>query len=157
MDELYWFVSRKSKRETRENTYVITAVTRSPRQIVGFDVAYNNSAKTIQNIIDNAPYAENYATDGHNAYLDVVFPGKHIRNIQNKNDTFTVEGVNSDLRHLSTEAAKRRIAIFCFGLFVSNAVGHSDPKLPIDKAHFLIYNIPYPYGEVLKWPKRRPC
>ncbi|MCL2023716.1 MAG: hypothetical protein FWG82_05030, partial [Oscillospiraceae bacterium] len=31
--------------------------------------------------------------------VDIVYPGKHIRNVRNKNDTFTVEGVNADLRH----------------------------------------------------------
>lgn len=29
----------------------------------------------------------------------MAFPGKHIYNIHNKNDTFTAEGVNADLRH----------------------------------------------------------
>ena len=29
----------------------------------------------------------------------MVYPGRHIRNVSNKNDTFTVEGVNADLRH----------------------------------------------------------
>ena len=32
-------------------------------------------------------------------YLDVVYPGQHIYNIHDKKDTFTVEGVNADLRH----------------------------------------------------------
>ncbi len=39
LDELYWFVGKKAKTETRENVYVITMVSRLPRQIVGFDVA----------------------------------------------------------------------------------------------------------------------
>jgi len=37
--------------------------------------------------------------DGYVGYLDVVYFGEHVRNISNKNDTFTVEGVNADLRH----------------------------------------------------------
>ena len=32
-------------------------------------------------------------------YVDVVYPGRHIRNVRNKSDTFTVEGINADLRH----------------------------------------------------------
>ena len=32
-------------------------------------------------------------------YVDVIYPGRHIRNTRNKSDTFTVEGVNADLRH----------------------------------------------------------
>ena len=31
--------------------------------------------------------------------VDVAYPGEYIRNVHNKNDTFTVEGVNADLRH----------------------------------------------------------
>ena len=32
-------------------------------------------------------------------YIDVIYPGRYIRDVHNKNDTFTVEGVNADLRH----------------------------------------------------------
>ena len=99
LDELYWFVERKSKSETRENIYVMTAVSRKPRQIVGFDVAFDKSPARIQNIVDNAPTAEKYCTDGYLGYVDVVYPGRHIRNVRDKSNTFTVEGVNADLRH----------------------------------------------------------
>lgn len=44
-------------------------------------------------MVDAAPEAEYYCTDGYQGYLDVIYPGKHIYNIRNKNDTFTVEGV----------------------------------------------------------------
>ena len=79
--------------------YLITMVSRNPRQIVGFDVAFDKSPERIQKLVDTSPPAENYATDGYLGYIDVVYPGKHIRNVSNKNDTFTVEGVNADLRH----------------------------------------------------------
>ena len=36
-----------------------------------------------------------------------MYPGKYIRNIRNKNDTFTVEGVNADLRHYIPILARR--------------------------------------------------
>ena len=99
LDELYWFIERKSQTETRENIYLMTMVSRKPRQIVGFDVAFDKSPTRIQAIVDNAPEAERYCTDGYLGYIDVVYPGKHIRNIHNKSNTFTVEGVNADLRH----------------------------------------------------------
>jgi len=98
-DELYWFVGEKSTKETRENCYVITMVSRLPRQIVGIDAAFDKSPERIQSLVDTAPPAEKYATDGYLGYIDVVYPGKHIRNVSNKNDTFTVESVNADLRH----------------------------------------------------------
>jgi len=39
--------------------------------------------------------------------LDVIFPGKHIYNTHNKNETFTVEGVNADLRHYIPTLTRR--------------------------------------------------
>lgn len=108
LDELYWFLERKPRTETRENVYIITMVSRSPRQIVGHAVSESKSARVIQQIVDAAPEAKAYCTDGYIGYLDVVYPGAHIYNIHNKNDTFTVEGVNADLRHYIPTLARRR-------------------------------------------------
>lgn len=107
LDELYWFLEYKPRTETRENVYIMTMVSRRPRQIVGHVVSQNKSSRTIQRMVDAAPEAEYYCTDGYQGYLDVVYPGKHIYNIHNKNDTFTVEGVNADLRHYIPTLARR--------------------------------------------------
>ena len=85
----------------------MTMVSREPRQIVGFDVAFDKSHERIQDIVDNAPDAEYYCTDGYNGYIDIAYPGKHIRNIHDKNDTFTVESINADLRHYIPVLARR--------------------------------------------------
>jgi len=107
LDELYWFVERKSRSETRENVYLMTMVSRNPRQIVGFDVARDKSPMRIQAMVDAAPEAKYYCTDGYLGYVDVVYPGRHVRNVRNKSDTFTVEGVNADLRHYIPILARR--------------------------------------------------
>ncbi len=107
LDELYWFIGEKSRSETRENVYLMTMVNREPRQIIGFEVQRDKSAYHIQNIVDGAPWAEKYCTDGYVGYLDVVFPGEHVRNIHNKNDTFTAESINADLRHYIPVLARR--------------------------------------------------
>lgn len=107
LDELYWFLERKPHTETRENIYIMTMVSRNPRQIVGYVVSTDKSSHTIQKMVDAAPEAETYCTDGYSGYLDVVFPGEHIYNIHNKKDTFTVEGVNADLRHYIPTLARR--------------------------------------------------
>ena len=107
MDELYWFIKRKPRTETRENIYLITLVSRAPRQIVGFDVAYDKNPERVQKIVDNAPSAQVYCTDGWSGYIDIVYPGCHIRNIHDKSDTFTVEGINADLRHYIPVLARR--------------------------------------------------
>lgn len=75
--------------------------------IVGFDVAQDKTAQRIQRIVDSAPKARRYYTDGYVGYLDVIYPGRHIYNIHDKKDTFTVEGVNADLRHYIPTLARR--------------------------------------------------
>ena len=107
LDELYWFIERKARTETRENVYLITMVSRSPRQIVGFDVAFEKSPERVQAIVDGAPSAKHYCTDGWFGYIDVIYPGEHIRNTHDKGDTFTVEGINADLRHYIPILARR--------------------------------------------------
>jgi IS1 family transposase len=107
MDELYWFVFHKPRTKTGENVYLTTLVSRLPRQIVGFDVAFDKVPERLQKIIDNAPKADKYATDGFLGYEDVIYPGKHVRNVRNKSDTFTVESINADLRHYIPVLARR--------------------------------------------------
>ncbi|MDR0935703.1 MAG: hypothetical protein LBM98_03360, partial [Oscillospiraceae bacterium] len=96
---MYWFIGRKERTKTRENVYVMTMVSREPRQLAGVVAATDKSSNRIQAMVDAAPEAEKYCIDGYSGYLDVAYPGKHIRNVRDKSDTFTVEGVNADLRH----------------------------------------------------------
>ena len=98
LDELYHFVERKGTSETRENCYVMTMVSRLPRQIVGIDAAFDKSPERIQALVDAAPEAQNYCTDGYWGYVDVAYPGKHVRNVSDKSDTFTVESVNANAK-----------------------------------------------------------
>ena len=121
LDELYWFIERKPHTETRENVYVMTMVSREPRRIVGFEVQQDKSAIHIQNIVDSAPWAKEYCTDGYVGYLDVIFPGKHVRNIRDKSDTHNVESINADLRHYIPVLA-RRSRCFCRKLETLQAV-----------------------------------
>lgn len=62
MDEMYWFIRRKPQFATRENTYIMTMVSREPGQIVG-DVAADKSPERLQAIVDSAPEAKAYCTD----------------------------------------------------------------------------------------------
>ncbi len=94
-----WYIGKKPKTETRENTYVITMVSCLPRPIVGFDAAFDKTPERIQKIVDNGPETKYYCTDGYLGYVDIVYPGKNIRNAHDKSDTFTVESINADLRH----------------------------------------------------------
>jgi IS1 family transposase len=107
LDELYWFIGRKPRTETRENVYIMTMVSRQSRQIVGWAVSLDKTAHTIQEMVDGAPEAELYCTDGYVGYMDVIYPGRHVRNTHDKSDTYTVEGINADLRHYIPILARR--------------------------------------------------
>ena len=121
LDELYHFVERKGTGETRENCYVIAMVNRLPRQIAGIEAAFDKSPNRIQAMVDASPPAENYATDGYLGYIDVVYPGRHVRNIRDKKDTCGVESVNADLRHY-IPVLRRRSRCFPRSLDMLNAV-----------------------------------
>ena len=121
LDELYWFIEKKADTETRENVYLMTMINAEPRQIVGFEVQFERSTIHLQSIIDGAQWAKEYRTDGYNGYLDVVFPGKHIRNTQDKSDTHNAESINADLRHYIPVLA-RRSRCFCRRLDTLQAV-----------------------------------
>jgi len=107
LDELYWFIGKKPKTETRENTYVMTMISRAPRQIVSFDAQFDKKSFRLQGLVDSVEFAQNYCTDGNLTYLDVIFPGRHIRNVHDKRDTHNVESINADLRHYISGLARR--------------------------------------------------
>lgn len=107
LDELFWFLKRKGMTKTRENIYIMTMISRIPRQIVGFRVDSSIKSSVLQEMVDSVPTAENYCTDGCLTYLDVVFGGKHVRNVHNKKDTHDIESTNSDVRHYVPGLARR--------------------------------------------------
>ncbi len=90
---------------------MITFVTREPRQIVGFDIAFDKSEKRIQKIADNAPKAKFYYSDANPSYQNVCYWGKH-RYFHAKRHTFTVEGVNSDIRKYIAALQQRSKCFF---------------------------------------------
>lgn len=76
---------------------MITFVSREKREIVGHKVSENKNAETLQKVADKSPAAANYHSDGHAAYAKVCYPGIYFSH-HDKTETYTVEGVNSDLR-----------------------------------------------------------
>ena len=86
---------------------LITLISRKPRQVVGYYVAFNKSPQRIQAIVDSAPPSLKYCTDGYSGYVDIIYPGVYMRNMRDKSDTFTVEGINANLRHYIPILARR--------------------------------------------------
>ena len=92
--------------ETKENIYISLAVTRNPRQIVGFTLTESRSVEQMQGLVDCSPAAGAYYSDGFSMYRDLCYWGVHIVAPQ-KSQTYTVEGVNSDLRRYIAGFARR--------------------------------------------------
>ena len=70
MNELFSYTKGEKNR-----TYVITLVTRKPRQIVGFDVAYEKSEQRIQSLVDSVLKAKYYYSDANSRYQEVSYSG----------------------------------------------------------------------------------
>jgi len=81
------------------NIYLMTMISRVPRQIVSFAVDITRKQSTIQEMVDSVPCANVYHTDGYYGYTNIIFDGYHNQNCHNKNDTHNVESINADLRH----------------------------------------------------------
>lgn len=112
LDELYWFIGKRKGYENGINIYIMTMLSREPRQIVAFDVDNTVSSVRIQGMVDSSPEAEAYYTDGGQSYLGVDFIGRHQRNIRDKSDTHNIEGSNADLRHYIAGLQRRSRCFF---------------------------------------------
>ena len=112
LDEVFWFIGRRKGYESGVNTFIMTMLSREPRQIVAFAVDNSVNAAAIQKMVDNVPQADNYFTDGGQSYLGVDFISRHCRNIHDKRDTHNIEGSNADLRHYIAGLRRRSRCFF---------------------------------------------
>lgn len=85
-------------REEKNKAYIVTAVERQSHTIVGWAVCAERTLEILQAVIDSAPKAEDYYTDGFLMYQDLSYWGKH-KMLKDKSQTYSVEGGNADLRH----------------------------------------------------------
>jgi len=107
IDELYHYVGFREKTETKENIYVIAIASREPRQFLGLIASRDKSPRTIEHLVQNSARAKRYYSDGYQGYKYVdYYPGRHQFS-ERKNDTFTVEGANADLRCYIPTLARR--------------------------------------------------
>ena len=112
LDEIYWFIGKRKGYENGVNIYILTMLSREPRQTVAFDVGGSVNAPLIQNMVDNTAQADVYHTDGGQSYLGVDFIGLHNRNIHDKSDTHNIEGSNADLRHYIAGLRRKSCCFF---------------------------------------------
>ena len=78
---------------------------------MGFDVAFDKKLKRIQRIADNSPKAKFYYSDANWTYDKVSYFGTHSY-FYDKSHTFTVEGINSDIRKYIAALQRRSKCFF---------------------------------------------
>lgn len=76
-----------------------TAVDRATRCIVGWDVVWERTTPVMQAMLDRGPQAEQYYSDLFNTYGTLVYLPGHHEFIDDKSQTYSVEGDNAELRH----------------------------------------------------------
>lgn len=76
---------------------MINLVSKDKRQIVDYDIAFDKSRERIQQLVDNSPKDSHYYSDSYSSYNEICYYGTHT-SLKNKSQTYTVEGVNSDIR-----------------------------------------------------------
>lgn len=85
-------------RREKNKAYIITAVDRLTHTIVSWAVCGERTLEILQSVIDQAPQAADYYTDGFLMYQDLSYWGNHEM-LKDKSETYSVEGGNSDIRH----------------------------------------------------------
>ena len=98
----------------------MTIVAREGRKLAGYDIAKDKSTERIQQLVDESPKADFYHSDGYVSYQEVSYYGQ-FQHHYDKSETYSVEGVNADLRHY-IPFLKRRSRCFLRSLDTAEAV-----------------------------------
>ena len=84
----------------------MTIVDRATRCIVAWAVCTSRTPELMQSVVDAAPHAQNYYSDAFNTYRELSGWGEH-HSVYDKSETYSVEGVNADLRHYLARLGRR--------------------------------------------------
>ena len=85
----------------------MTLVERATRCIVGWRVGVERDQATMQAMVDAAPQGAVYFSDGFSTYQALLYtPGIHIP-MDDKSQTYSVEGDNAELRHYLARLARK--------------------------------------------------
>ena len=85
---------------------MITLVDRQTRCILGWKVAWERTAGVIQQLVDDAPKAREYFSDGWEAYASLWYHLGQYQVSEGKSDTYSVEANNAEFRHYLARLAR---------------------------------------------------
>lgn len=85
----------------------MTQTDRATNCIVGYTVVAARTPEALQAMLDRAPQAQHYYSDGYSVYTALIYtPGQHTACLD-KSQTYSVEGRNADLRHYLARLARK--------------------------------------------------
>ena len=107
-------------------------------------------ADTLQKVVDEAPPARRYFSDGFNVYPTLLYaPGRHAV-APGESETFSVEGDNAELRHSLARQGRRggcfsrclwalvrAVALFVYAWNRRQRFKRQFPKLPAHVCDFV--------------------
>ena len=127
----------------------MTCVDRNTRCILGFGVVWNRDWDALQQVVDDAPPAHRYFSDGFPTYAQLLYPGTHTV-AQGKSQTYSVEGDNAELRHYLARLARRSrcfsrciwalqraVALFAYAWNKRQTFKRAFPKVPAHVCDFV--------------------
>lgn len=85
--------------DEKKELYVVTLLDRVTHCYVGWAVLEHRTEAGLQALVDAAPQATAYYSDGFATYANLVYGAASDTAILDKSQTYTVEGGNADLRH----------------------------------------------------------
>lgn len=80
---------------------------RDTHSFVGWAVVEAPTATALQEVVDQAPQAAQYFSDGNTTYAELVYGPAHYQAVPDKSQTYSVEGGNADLRHYLARLARK--------------------------------------------------
>ena len=119
---------------------------------LGWKVAWERTAQVIQELVDEAPKAKEYFSDGWDAYAALWYHLGHYQVSAGKSDTYSVEADNAELRHYLARLARAsrcfsrclealalalKLFVYCF-----NARQLHKPQFPAYPAHLIDFLSP---------------
>ena len=120
---------------------------RQTRCILGWKVVWERTSEVIQQMVDEAPKAKEYFSDGWHAYASLWYHLGQYQVSEGKTDTYSVEAANAELRHYLVRLARSsrcfsrcpyalecaiRLFAFCF-----NSRQLHNRKYPAYSAHLI--------------------
>jgi IS1 family transposase len=81
-------------------------VDRLTRCILGWQIAWERTAEVIQHMVDEAPKAKMYHSDGWDTYASLWYHLGHYQVSEGKADTYSVEACNAEFRHYLARLAR---------------------------------------------------